>query len=1830
MGQHRNRIRRTAGLGAIATIAFVACAALWAAPAQASVVWGCYSTPLGAAATPTQVDLTATFPKTDGTTGTTSLLTLPLGGTFGGSIDWTPGFDVDGDGYNDYSLNFQFHGGMYNYYSGGGLFYYRNLAIYNAGLYSQIFPLLNTYRGVDYSTLLTEASAAYYGPYYTDAFNQQTYIAKVASLGGATMPEGAVNISVTIHTAAGPTTVNVGMDTTGSSGAATPFPAGIATTVFLDGEHHELAAAGVQTYSDATTVTPWSDLAVTAGFTSLGGNPTDLAFELGYDGELATSGSSYTSVGFPGSVAAVAEQDCATNPYDDVLVAYDETLTGGVAPDADVLLRSRQDSDADGTFDTTTTFFDAAISGLSKALDARFWARDRDIDGDGAITSADVSDVDGDGINDLPWNGISLTHEGDQAMGIDATFASQSMDPTADLALRIDADTLQANPDLTFDYFGPVIEVDADEDGVGDDLDGDGFVDITTDLQQGRVRFCEVDVTVDGCSAGTETVSDELAVAYTNDFTPDGDGNVAIAFPTLGAAPQQLVDTQAGHVDPSDPDHWVRYEDTESTGARSIAGLLSGIRQGAFHTVAGDTNDDLRVTLDTTGLGEVGVEGLMHDADGSEMSAWGFVNDVPDTLDVTVDADGTDVDGDAVLAELHGSTRTAVGFEVDSDSTRGSASHSIIAGWLGTNDGTADGLPTDVKVTADLVSDTSMVVANSSSLAATIGLTTSDATDRSMTTDIDGDGDLEVMRTRALVKATIPAYLEAFVGENMDRVEVEACRVILMGLPVCNTVRDIAGTAVHEMGDEADPALPGVSMLPIPSPKAGVFQDPAGADFAPNTEFAHYVAYDDAVADQGGAPAVSFSPWGTEFSLSQLTRLGYARSNPLTLFRQTDVCATATTAGQRFGVGVFADSADPETDPIWLNGEVTHEATNPSKALNLQAQADLPDEDWGELGALHPVQLAVASTYPLLEEVQRPCPAFDSAHVNDVAPLPATGAKDNAPDLSLQLRSGSYAEVQNEIYALESPMVTVPAPGTHGLDAALYSSESYAAADIGGRIDLPGWLEVQQPVATTCRPEGNQDLSTCLAAPVFDQEYTTQVGLKLASNGSDFGDLDAEILVDSDDVLDGGPVLRVDARLDEVPGSFTVDGQLKERPRDGYMEPNLTVRDDTARNLEPVTVEVRDELHPARFGAEDEPDADDPMNEGVPNYRGYLYNLRDSLTLRAKVFLPHYGPDLPAYEGGADCSGTFGRPEDDDNIFPSGENPKDWVSDGPRTDEAVRPMYVHAEVDMNQGARTVDLLLDARVDSTRSHRSYDNLRNAAKVSYTSDASTNVDVWALYPGVRANMDTDAEWLGITVGRMESCIDIDVPIHLELDAATRLSGGLDLLALALTMDEGELGLGAHANVSFEERFWDVGGGWAALSTVDGVWVEELLTYTSALFDEYANKVTDSRMDVAISGFLSSGSFMMTTSTANEIDTDWVTDFEGLGSWVATDVDAAGDERYMGAFALMLFHPDIAEEIQDDGFGDWFDQWFDFNQAFDDSTDYLVDMTCGAGACGSFVDGPQTRWSTPTLDRSAAISNSRPATLTGASACGGSTSLDVVDSANFGRLSDGTELELSMHTAGGHGDGGRAEVYLIGHYDAGGGGSGDDVRFVQELFDEDTAVDVTTYCWQWRVSVSSLTIDTQGSIEMTYNVERRRRWYLGWWGAWTSFRSQTVLLDATGNMGVKSGSLSAPSLSDADGDGAVEATAGSPVSFSTTDAEGTRDACSFHPGDGTRFDQGETDGPWASGDTTWEHTYLVPGTYAAMVFCHDEQATVGPGTAGNHEPTTGKARKMTIEVS
>lgn len=557
-------------------------------------------------------------------------------------------------------------------------------------------------------------------------------------------------------------------------------------------------------------------------------------------------------------------------------------------------------------------------------------------------------------------------------------------------------------------------------------------------------------------------------------------------------------------------------------------------------------------------------------------------------------------------------------------------------------------------------------------------------------------------------------------------------------------------------------------------------------------------------------------------------------------------------------------------------------------------------------------------------------------------------------------------------------------------------------------------------------------------------------------------------------------------------------------------------------------------------------------------------------------------------------------------------------------------MYVHADVDMNDAARTVDLLFDARVDSTRAHRSYNSARDAAKVAYTSDAKTNVDVWALYPAVQAKLATDSEWMSITLGGLMSCLDIDIPIHLDLDSATRLSVGLDAVALTLTMAELERSEGARAGVSFQERVWSSDE--SAYKVLDGIWVAELVSYFKATNDKYATKVTDSRMGVVFAG-LDPGS-SDTSRNNNGLSSDLI------DVWKATDTDTGGDERYMGAFALLMFHPDVVTEMHEDN-GGLVKQWTRFMKALDDATDYLVDMSCDADACGTLGDepedklvkGPQSRWTMPELDRDADVSQDLPAPLESPVACFGSESDDVVVSDRFGRLPDGTQLQLSMRSAGGAGEGGRAEVNLIGHYAAGGGGegSGDDVRFVQELYDQDTAADANSYCWQWRVTVKSLEIDWQGSIQLRYEVERRRRWFLQKWGEWESFRNRTVLLDASGNMGGKSDhALDAPALADSDLDGELEATAGVPVTFSTVDAEPTRASCSFHPGDGTRIEQGDAGSPWASGSTTWEHAFLVPGRYAVMVFCHDLWETVGPGTEGNHEPTKGYARRLMIEVS
>lgn len=1536
--------------------------------------------------------------------------------------------------------------------------------------------------------------------------------------------------------------------------ALSPAPAGLAAT---QAGHFVPTAPHFVAYTDDAATAAWSAAGYVTGFThaSLDDRTTLKASvaaaytgAFGLEAHLQDDEADVTGIWgvlqkFPQDVTVqLVQSDDDGDGVDDHLTAAWDIATRTVA----ALAADLTPSDPGGSQTHVETWFGTgtqASTGLATSTDIEVVSTDNHVGAEVGSNASTVSDV-----------GITTSTEVDRAAGLRKRIRAQARIPNH-------------------------LEVAADIDPA------------TKALEHVEAGTCQ-QIPVLPCPAmNTITLAAERASGSATDaplLVP-----MDTSFP---AAAPELMATRAQHYDPNPP-HFLEYAHDEHSDTTtdddtwSLSGVLKGLQ---FVTVDLD-GDEIRGRVRNTGLVRFGVSAELTDDDtqgGYQTEIWGVLADAPSDLRFTYAAEDTDTNtkgNEKFTFEWDISNRTGVAFAADLHEPEGqdAKQRTHASGWIGTGTGTLDGLNDEGSVTADFAGNAASVVAElghgewapwpgpgpapqpPAPTPFEVGVTTSTAAERAAG-----------LRVRGHVAATVPEALDAYwrkdAAGTVERADVFTCHMAIppwanppVPQEVCAPLQGLAATVVKDRisGGETvdDPALTGVTMLPIPGPSpanpdAYPFEA-AGNDFTSAPEFLHYVTRR---TPQQNALEVSpdEGEWGVDVAIGSVGQVSFAASRQsLGLYRRSDICLDAQVA-DRFGLGFFSDDGDG-TAGTWADGLVDFDQGNPGAippgTLDTQIEIGLPwdvtanaGEGGTALGNLNLLHLLFAGQNPLMRLLRVTCPGH-SGHSFDPAPIVGNPDPPDA-DMNLQIRSGTHGQVV-DLMGLEPAPIAVPAG--YATDAALRSTDNTTVVDAAARWVMPHSLHMNQPLMQVCGNDGNTP-ATCNPQRTYDAEYLTLANLNWTSVGADFGDLDAYWISDTAPASGGGEAPTY-ARLhsNDLPEDFGLSVLLRQRPRDNYLDVDASMTDLEGNDLPNMRIEYWDAAHPAHRGDESEQGGAFRTDNAIPNYKARLHGLTDTIHVSGQVFMPTYGW-APVYDT-ADCD--FTDPAQNDHVYPFGDDPRLWETIGPRPWRQVRPMYVDADLDMQNAATEVDVNLEARVDGTDQADDYDSETSSiTRMRFDSDEPVEGEIDTLIPGMRTYQTEGLDKVKIFgMGiihldeAMEACMDADIPVEATITDLSRLGLGLDTIKATVTADEGEVNAGGNAAVRFQETFRDATG---TETTAEGMWVHELLTHFNPPLKDWYTRVVDDRKTIGIVDTAdpgnNAGSIPQTTAD--------LADMTDPAQWSGTDSN--GDEVWTWFGIDPLFHEDVENEFSTRS--SWNGMWGNI-----DDLPELSDTGDG--------------WVYPTSDPSATADDFSDTFTTTCVFVGENQEFH----GQFGSTSDGTTFEIATR----HGGAGRIEILLVGYYASG------EVRFVHEITDQNLGG--SGLCDQWDVEVD---LDAESHADegvVTIEIDAHR-------GGRLDIDGLPLDLDVSGNVVGVPGYSSALTVThtDGDGDGAIDkgeavllASGFDPVDDLVTDPDFL---CYWYTGDGTRKE---------NLDGTLEFTYGFPGDYRAAQVCFDKSFSNDP---------------------
>lgn len=1649
------------------------------------------------------------------------------------------------------------------------------------------------------------------------------------------------------------------LDTTGAVVPATlsPWPQGLRVSLFDDNLLHDALAVGVTTGEAAAdgqfspTRYPMSNLVVDVGIDQVADVPRGDDVRLGFTGALAGTGpDDITSVGMPGEMAVAVVNECDTLPQETFVGTSHSGDPAGVMPEAfeaGVSIYGDGDTNGDGVFDPDserTLYVDGAIIDPPNLLGVTIGADDADVDGDGNLDGFDLDgDLGDDGHADdrLPWEHVAVHHDGVVAPDLEALIARRAIGhATGDIYLAASVEDLP--PDTSFDRAGVPTALDADGDGNWDDVTGDGIVDqrdVALNADLGAFAFCPKDFTTYPASCITPPVpAGRVQLAFEQEIpTANANGSLPVELQSFGAAPADLVATEGAHF-PLAPTGWLTTS-TESITTTGAFGLdvvhtylaAAGIDLAGLEDVAWDLRDGGKLVVHTNDLGAFGAEVRSTDLmDRSSARLWSMLADGPDDVALSFDTASILRDGDPIeLSWDTGRARSgaAVGVDALVPNWRGEGDLTIAASaWIGTGDGSTDGLPTQALLTVDLVDGWNTISLTpleppecdpdwvpwppggglpclptptppdgSEAMPAVldVGFTT-----RSEAEEAAG------LATRGKVTAAIPGDLEVNWfddGTTIRSAELVTCEGETEPCPVT----DLDATVVTT--DWSDPvghdALLGVDMIPVPDDDGREFPDftalPGTAAYP--LDWVHVVRHDDSLSTDTPPPGEVVDDGnraGFDLHLAEVAQLEIAAATttfdppgPLPsqeVFNHLAACVEGTMsapvddADPALGLGIYQGESREgggEAAATWVDAALSQEGT-----LYATVKANTPDPGHGGvIGDLNRAQIQYATDFP------------DETNLARVTTEDCEGNWHGADDRTLtgRVRRGTESSVAQTLQLGDHSAVAggagIPVPEAPGIDAALYTAEvgdtSYQGLDAAMRLDLPNGFTIRQPRFRRCGV-GNWQLGACHDLPGYDATTSSEVLLDVTSSSeASLGSLDVEYITEPADPPGDGPdrcgpfdVGGVDPRLgdpcaeraalhvEDLGTALTVDGTLEQRRRDGYLHADVDVTNDRDIPFEAIEFTYRDDYRPATLG--------DPLEGGATDQPLAWLALDDvgpTLAIDATMWAPVYGWNGTAY-GTGDCRTGWPSAIKENHVYPAGDDPSAWPTLGPRTPGSVRPAYLHGAIDLDpeddgDPAETITAEVDSRVDAPAD---YDQPEATAVENWYDDGHRRTAKVGLDTG---GVTTDGEVWGAVPGVQmheyanptfgEFELCADVDVPLNLEWSDASDLRGAVDLLKATVSLLDAERAAGADVTLSVRERTT----AELTdvgrnVVTGIWAHELKTWLRAPL----GKDWATRItDGRMSvGFLDPDDLKLEVLPHDTI---------GVQTDLATGWTAAGvaGNRFHGTVLLQaLFHPDVEAVVAEDkGIQDVVDAWAGKEglwQTVHDRTDTIYDWELPELAPGTtVVDGAfahETHHECRAQEKKAEHDEFTPLATT----------------------PDGSTFEFAARW-----DNQRVQLFLIGRYANG------EVRFVRELFDDDPGPKACMLDITGTIDIDEDTGRTwmKVDVNVTSNATPAPE-------DWDDGFVDTFLFDAAGNgwhAGSVDDALTAP--------GAV---AGTPVELLGGNIGLPLLDCVWYPGDGTRITPGDPDMGELS-TTAW-HTYTFPGTYHVMQLCYTGPATSAGG--------------------
>lgn len=425
---------------------------------------------------------------------------------------------------------------------------------------------------------------------------------------------------------------------------------------------------------------------------------------------------------------------------------------------------------------------------------------------------------------------------------------------------------------------------------------------------------------------------------------------------------------------------------------------------------------------------------------------------------------------------------------------------------------------------------------------------------------------------------------------------------------------------------------------------------------------------------------------------------------------------------------------------------------------------------------------------------------FQTEDCEQAAPPYPLGDEDgpDRPVYTFDLRQGSLG--------LVAGVARLPYGDTArlGLDAdlRLHSDDGTDALDVQGRVRLPRQLDVQVPSLQLC--DAAHLTATICPVQVAAYERQERLAGQLAwrSSARSLGHLRAHVVLREPAPTAGDPAhvdeTHVDAEVGRVPGTEAVRFDRFTNVRLPWQKWYLTVGH-MAGVWGQKTVEPGDALDTVRFALTD---MDAPGYKGpwkapaartapedvanrVPNYQARLRNVGPRLAVTAVL----QGSESPAAEGAA--YENTSRP-------PLADPGKEFcrARGGRLRPERQRIGYVDADVDLG-GAETLDLRL-----RNAKERAADPDGASNTVSVESDRPVSGTVAAkVAMSVELAMSVDTF---LTTSDFQACLDLDLPVRLQLTNVRRVTLGQTLAGLAVDVPAGDRALGADVNGSLGETF------------------------------------------------------------------------------------------------------------------------------------------------------------------------------------------------------------------------------------------------------------------------------------------------------------------------------------------------------------------------------------------------------------------------------------------